>query len=331
MLSPARHRPWLVRSSAAILLAVCAVAAPAVAQTDEAGTIITLPNTPPARTSVKAPSAKVLVESWLDGFGHAPGTRFDDVRYEVISKRVVWTNTGRAMLHMRILPLEGDAVAYAASRCPGRTTPLEAQLFFQWSPHISGWVSHADRGIDSLDPCVKEPLWTADEMAMMVAPPPLPAPPKVTMDEVTTPSPGSADYEGISAAVRPPFEALFGKPIALRYSMLRVAAGYAWVMVGPERTPGKPISAKDWDQALGGCEQDRAEAVAQYWMRKADGQWRIEWGEVNNLCATDSIGYHGWLIGAPPQIVELEEWGEDDFLPLDDPQYFALWWIKPRP
>lgn len=63
-------------------------------------------------------------------------------------------------------------------------------------------------------------------------------------------------------------------------------------------------------------------------MRKAGGSWGVAWGGPAGVCATDSIADLGYLVGAPPQLVERESWSDDSFFPVEDPQFFELWWLK---
>ena len=108
---------------------------------------------------------------------------------------------------------------------------------------------------------------------------------------------------------------------------MKVGAGFAWVSVHPQRPGGKKISAADWKKGGGPCEAD--EPHAQFWMHSQRGRWEIGWGTARDVCATDSNGDQGWVIGAPAQLVDQDGWGEqDDLMPVDNPQYFDLWWLR---
>jgi hypothetical protein len=287
--------------------------------------IITLPNTPPERSADKHPTASALLQTWLDGYGWEEGKRFDQQRYEILDDRVQWNEFGRAFLQFRILPLTGDPVDYAASVCPGRTRPLELQVYFQWTAEdINRWTGLAGRGGDASKPCGDEPLWTADQVEKIVNPPPLPVPPRVTRADVVTPKSGSPLRKAILDGLRPMFEADFGAPVLFKVNEMREAAGFAHVVVHPQRPGGKEIDDKTWTEVTGGCEVGFEDASAEFWMRLRNGTWEVGWS--NAYCPTDSIAYHGYLIGAPPQIVDLDEWGGRDYMPVDDPQYFRLWW-----
>ena len=285
--------------------------------------IVTLPNKPPQRSGNRNPSPLALIETWLAGYGWDKDKRFDLDRYEIVTRRVVWGELGRALLQFRVLPLDGDAMALAAKRCPGRNRPIEMQIYFQWSPDNRLWTALANRGDPGFEACSNEELWTAEQVEMIVNPPPLPLPPKIARSDVMTPQPGSPERKAILDALRPTFEALLGAPIEFRVSSLRVAAGFAWVVVHPQRPNGTPISKEQWSAGVGPCEQDRATAVAQFWMRKRGDGWKVGWS--NGLCASNSIAQQGYLIGAPPQLVDLDEWPGADFMPVEDPQYFELW------
>lgn len=288
--------------------------------------IVRLANRPPQRSPERQPSAAALVESWLSGYGFEQGHRFDIERYEVVDRRVVWQGTaGRAMLRLRVLGPEGDAMALATARCPGRDHPVEAQIFLRWSEDPVGWYPSSGRGDPALTPCADEPLWSEEQVALIVDPPPVPAPPKVSKAEVVTPPPGSPERKAILDTLRPGFEALFGPPIQFRVDEMRVAAGFAWVSVHPQRPDGRDIPDAEWAKALEGCGQTAADGSAQYWMRRVEDRWTIGWGRPTGVCATDSIGEYGWLIGAPPQLADRDDWGGTDFMPIDDPQYFELW------
>lgn len=64
-------------------------------------------------------------------------------------------------------------------------------------------------------------------------------------------------------------------------------------------------------------------------MHKQRGRWEIGWSTMRGVCATDSIGNLGWVIDAPVQMLDHEDWGEhDDLMPVDDPQCFSPWWLK---
>jgi hypothetical protein len=319
-------RAMLFPAAALVLSTLCGVTT-ATAQRgsdlDAAREIVTLPNKPPQRSGNPDPSAQALIETWLAGYGWNKDKRFDLDRYEIVNRRVVWGGFGRALLQYRVLPLDGDAMALAAKRCPGRGRPIEMQIYFQWSPDNKLWTALANRGDPGFEACSNDELWTAEQVEKIVDPPPLPVPPKISRKSVVTPASGSPEREAILDALRPTFEKVLGKPIEFRVSSLRVAAGFAWVVVHPQRANGMPIGKEQWSAAIGPCEQDRATAVAQFWMSKRDDAWKVGWS--NGLCASDSIAHQGYLIGAPPQLVDLDQWPATDFMPVEDPQYFELW------
>jgi hypothetical protein len=293
------------------------------AQAVTAREIVVLPNKPPRRSGDRDPSSRALIETWLGGYGWNKDKRFDLERYEIVNRRVVWSEFGRALLQFRVLPIDGDAMALAARRCPGRNRPIEMQIYFQWSPDNKLWTALASRGDPGFEPCSNDELWTSEQVELIVNPPPLPVPPRIARKDVATPQPGSPERKAILDGLRPAFEKAFGKPVEFKVSSLRVAAGFAWVVVHPQRPNGVPIGKSEWDRAVGHCEQDRANVVAQFWMRKRNDSWGVGWG--NGFCASDSIAGLGYLIGAPPQLVDLDEWPGADFMPVEDPQYFELW------
>ena len=296
---------------------------PAHAQADH--DIITLPNTQPERSGERNPSSRQLLETWLAVYGWGPDKRFDQERYEIMGHRVVWGEFGRAILQFRVLPLEGTAMDLAAQRCPGRKRPIEMQIYYQWTAEdIQLWTALESRGDPGFEACSDDVLWTPEEIEKIVNPPPLPVPPKITMVDVKTPPPGSPLRKAVLDGLRPQFENVFGKPIVFTVRTLRVASGFAWIVVHPQRPNGKQMSASEWNEATGGCDQDLATASSEFWMRERNGKWEVGWG--NGFCASDSIGQMGYLIGAPPQLVELDEWPFTDFMPVEDPQYFKLWW-----
>ena len=288
--------------------------------------IVRLADRKPERSPEREPSAAALAESWLSGYGFEPGHRYDVERYEVLERRIVWQGrAGRALLRLRVLGPEGDAMALATARCPGRSHPIEAQILLRWSEDPKGWYPSTGRSDPALKPCADEPLWSDEQATLVVDPPPLPAPPKVSKAEVTTPAPGTPERKAIMDALRPGFEALFGQPIQFKVNELRVAAGFAWASVHPQRPDGRDIPDAEWAKALDGCEQLASDGSAQFWMRRIEGRWTIGWGRATGVCATDSIADFGYLIGAPPQLLDRDDWGETDFMPVDDPQYFELW------
>jgi hypothetical protein len=318
-------------SSALLSLLVSATPVPLqaemmrMAQADAAPETITLPNKPPERSADRDPSATALLETWLAGYAWDEDKRFDTERYEIISRRVTWKPFGRALLQFRVLPLDGDAMALAAERCPGRNRPIEAQIYFQWTEEYGLWTALGGRGDPASETCPDDELWTADQVEKIVNPPPLPVPPKISAQDVVTPAPGSPERKAILDDVRPAFEKLFGAPIEFQVKTLRVADGFAWATLHPQRPDGEPISEKDWKAAVGECEQNRKTAAAQLWLRQRNGQWTIGWGGPTGVCATDSIADLGYLIGAPPQLVGKDKWDDTEFMPIEDPQYFDLW------
>jgi hypothetical protein len=293
------------------------------AQADTAREIVLLPNKPPERSGERDPSSQALVETWLGGYGWNKDKRFDLERYEIVSRRVVWGEFGRAILQFRVLSLEGDAMTLAAKRCPGRNRPIEMQIYFQWSPDNKLWTALANRGDPGFGSCSNDELWTGEQLELIVNPPPFPVPPKIARKDVVAPPAGSAERKAIMDGLRPTYEKVFGKPVEFKVETLGVAAGFAWVEVHPQRPNGKQINKAEWDAAVGPCEQKLDTVTAQFWMRKRGDGWHVGWG--NGFCPSDSIAQQGYLIGAPPQLVDLDEWPGTDFMPVEDPQYFELW------
>jgi hypothetical protein len=285
--------------------------------------VILLPNKPPQRSGDREPSARALIETWLAGYGWDDSKRLDAERYEIVDRRVSSGQLGRALLQFRVLPLGGDAMALAAQRCPGHNRPIEMQIYFQWSRDNGLWTALANRGDPGFEACSKDELWTREQVELIVNPPPLSPPPTVARKDVVTPPPSSPERKAVLDGLRPTFEAALGKPVEFRVNTLRMAAGFAWVVVHPQRPNGAPISKSDWEKGVGPCEQDRLTAVAQFWMRKRQDGWQVGWG--NGLCASDSIAELGYLVGAPPQLVDLDRWPDTEFMPVEDPQYFNLW------
>lgn len=279
-----------------------------------AGIVETTGNPNPAYAKAREPTARDLIETWRSSNKFMPDKKADRERFEIIDRRVVWRRYGRAFLQFRILSPAGDATSFARARCPGRTRPVEIQVYYQFSHNLKAWVPQGERGESSEGLCSDEKLWTAEQIEKLVDPPPLPIPPRISRRDVTTPRPRSPDRVAIMDALRPRYERLFGGPIVFKVERLRVAAGFAFVVVHPQRPSGAPIEKRAWERALGAdCFQERETVTHEYWMRKLDGVWSI--GLDNNLCATDSIVDQGDLIGAPPQLVDRDEWPEREFMP----------------
>jgi len=209
------------------------------------------------------------------------------------------------------------AVNWVGARCPGRKRPVEIQVFYQWSDFLGAWVPHNTRGEGVDDLCSNGKLWTSDQIERLVNPPPLPAPPNVSRADVVTPRVGSAERAAILNALRSRYEDLFGRSIVFKVETLRVAAGFAFVVVHPKRPNGAPIEKSKWKKALGGeCFQDPLGATHEYWLKKASNGWEI--GVKNDMCADDSISDQGDLIGAPPQLAGMDVWPEREFMPDPD-------------
>jgi hypothetical protein len=272
-----------------------------------------LPNERPQASTDHDPSASALIETWLAGYDWPADKRFDQERYEILTRGV---SLERAILVLRLLSLQGGALALALQRCPGRQTPIDIQIYFEWSNYVSHWVAIDNRGDPGFNACPQPTtLWTKDQLAELLNPPPLPVPPKVDQHDVVTPAPGSLDRTALLDAVRPIYEKLFGKPIVFQVQAIRVAAGYAFIMVHPERPNGSSIEKQVWDAAIGACEQTPASVAQEYWMKKVGGVWTI--GLRNNFCADDSIVDGGDIIGAPPQLVGRTHWDPRLEYPID--------------
>ena len=268
----------------------------------------------PEYSQAQEPSAQQLIETWRSSNKLMPGKRVDLESFEILDRRVVQGKYPRAFLQFRILPPQGDALAFARTRCPGRKRPVEIQVFYQWSDYIGAWVAYRARGAEFEDLCSNDPLWTADWIARLLNPPPLPAPPRISPAEVVTPRPGSPERSAIMNALRPRYEEAFGPPIVFRVETLRVAAGFAFVLVHPQRPNGAPIEQSVWRKAFReGCYQDPTNVSNEYWMKLEGGAWKI--GVKNDVCASDSILQEGDLIGAPPQLIGNDAWREREFPP----------------
>jgi hypothetical protein len=296
----------------------------AAAQAPAGNEIVLLTDRPPHRSGEVHPSARELIETWLAGYGWDNHKRFDQEQYEIIDKRVTRNDKGRAFLQFRVLPLKGDAMSLAAKRCPGRGKPIEMQIYYQWNNNLKLWTALDNRGDPGFKACSKDELWTVEQIDKIVAPPPLPPIAPVALKDVVSPARGSPERGAVLDALRPSFERTFGSPIQFGVDTLRIAGNFAWVIVHPQRPQGRLISEKDWKAGVGNCEQSPASAAGQFWMRKRGGEWQIAW--ENSVCATDSISDIGYLIGAPPQLVGMDAWPDTDFMPVNDPQYFKLWW-----
>ena len=149
---------------------------------------------------------------------------------------------------------------------------------------------------------------------MRISPPPLPAPPRISMSEVRTPGAGAPERAAIMNALRPRYEELFGAPIVFRVETLRMAAGFAFVVVHPQRPNGAAIDRQVWRKALGEpCYQTPQGVAHEYWMKLEGGVWTV--GVKNSMCADDSISQQGDLIGAPPQLAGMSSWPEREFPP----------------
>ncbi len=289
-------------------------ATPAKASADAAELIGPSGNPKPAYAKERYPTAQQLIETWRASNEFMPRKRADTESFKVLDKRVAWGKSGRAFLQFQILSAGGDARAFAISRCPGRTEPVEMQVYYQFSNDLAAWVPLSTRGDGSEDLCFQGKLWNAEQIEYLINPPPLPAPPKVSLGEAVTPPPGSLERTAIMDALRPRYEEVFGKPVAFKVETLRLAAGFAFLRVHPQRPGGSPIEQRIWDKALGEpCFQNPASVSHEYWMQVRDGVWTV--GLKNNMCSDDSISGDGDLIGAPPQLVGKSAWPERESLP----------------
>lgn len=272
----------------------------------------------PTYSGERNPTVLQLIETWRAGNEFMPGKRVDvGQRFEIVDQRVAWGIQGRAVLQFRLLPKAGDAIDWARARCPGRNRAVEIQVYFQYSNELNAWVPQSARGEGSEDLCAGGKLWTADQIKRLVDPPPLPTPPIVLRHDIYTPERGSSERAAIMNALRPRYEELFGKPVIFSVKTLRVVAGFAYVVVHPQRPNGSPIEQKVWAAALGkDCFQDRLGVRHEYWLKREAAVWTI--GVKNDMCADDSIVDQGDLIGAPPQLAGKEKWPVREFLPDPD-------------
>jgi hypothetical protein len=306
------------RRFAWLALAACLCAAPAPAQTAAAPEIVEpTGNLKPEYSKNPNPSSRDLIETWRSANLAIAGKRVDQEKFEILLRRVAPGKVPRAFLQFQIFSAQLDPLAWAAQRCKGRSAPVELQIYYQWSPYLSAWVPLGARGEGDDDLCAQQTLWTADQIEQIVNPKPLPVPPTVSRAQVMTPAAGSPERAAIMDALRPRYESLFGAPIAFRIVKLRVAAGFAFAVVHPERPNGAAITQQVWTKALGKvCFQYPQSVEHEYWMKKEGAVWTI--GLKNGMCADDSISQEGDLIGAPPQLVDLDAWPEREDFPLPE-------------
>lgn len=193
------------RAAMAALAAVwvCCVA-PALAQTG-AGPEIVQPsgNPKPQYSKQKSPSAADLIETWRSANQFLPKRRVDNERFEILDRRVTTGRISRAFLQFRILSAHGDAAASAAAHCPGRTRPIEIQVYFQWNNEAGNWTPLSTRGEGDEDLCSDARLWTPEQIETLVNPAPLPVPPRISRRDVSTPAPGSPERTALMNALRP--------------------------------------------------------------------------------------------------------------------------------
>ena len=306
---PRRRRLRL--AVAGLLIAACAFSAAAA----PAEIVQPTGNPNPEYSKAREPDAQALIETWRSSNKFMTGKRVDRERFAILDRRLaLGGKQPRAFLQFQVLGAQGDALGFAATRCPGRRQPVEIQVFYQWSPDLGAWVAQGVRGEGAEDLCSGGPLWTADQIDRLLNPPPLPTPPRISKADVRTPAAASPERAAIMNALRPRYEALFGPPIVFRVEKLRVAAGFAFVVVHPQRPNGAPIDAAVWKKALGEpCFQEPAGVTHEYWLKQQDGVWAI--GVKNGMCADDSISEEGDLIGAPAQLIGEESWPEREFPP----------------
>ena len=272
----------------------------------------------PVNATAAEPDARALIDTWRASNQYLPGKHVDHERFQILDQRLALGKYKRAFLQFRILPAQGDALAFALARCPGRESPVEIQVFYQWSPDVKGWVAMGVKGDGAENLCgEKGGLWSQEQIERLIHPPALPVPPKIQAEDVVAPPPGSAERAAIMNALRPLYEGLFGPPIQFKVVKLQVAAGFAFVTVHPQRQNGAPIEAANWKKALPDpCFQTPASVEHEYWLRRDKGVWTI--GVKNGLCADDSIIAQGDLIGAPPQLAGMNAWPEREFPPALD-------------
>ncbi len=269
----------------------------------------------PARATSPEPSARELVDTWREANSLLPGKNVDNERFLILDRRFAPGKYPRAFLQFEILPPQGDALAFARARCPGRGRPLVIQVFYQWSDTLRAWVAQGVMGDGAETLCGENAkLWSPGQVESLLHPPALPVPPKILAEDVETPPAGSPERAAITDALRPLYERIFGPPIQFKVKEMRVAADFAYVVVHPQRPDGGPIEAAAWKKALGEpCFQFAATIENEYWMQKRNGAWTV--GVKNGICADDSIIGQGDLIGAPPQLAGLDAWPEREFPP----------------
>jgi hypothetical protein len=266
-------------------------------------------DTKPAYSKEHDPSELALIETWRSGNLLLPQKRVDQERFEIDDRRVVWGQKGRAFLQFRIFSSTLDAVSWASARCPGHKGPVEIQVFYEFSTDLNAWVPQASRGDSSETLCSNQKLWTNEQIAAMVDPSPPPTPRTVAVADIVSPPVGSPERAAIMEALRPHYEALFGKPVVFKTMKLQVAAGFAYVAVHPQRPNGTPIEKQAFDHAFPNtCFQNRFAITNEYWMKKEGSNWTI--GVQSDMCADDSIVEQGYLIGAPPQLAGRDAWPE---------------------
>ncbi len=129
-----------------------------------------------------------------------------------------------------------------------------------------------------------------DDLLTVVIPP---APPKISVSDVSTPAKGSALRKAILLPLHEKLEAEMHKPLEFVIETMNVGGGFAWVTISVNEKGGKPIE----------CVED--DSQSEYWMKLVDGKWKIM---AENYCGSDTIVESGEAIGAPPQLVGGDKW-----------------------
>lgn len=246
-------------------------------------------------TNSDTPSSTELLDIWRyqnQNIVKGKGEKVEVKDFQIKVGKPEHGVSGMAFIRFAPLGDDGKAETWNGLNCKGeKLTDAGIQIYFQRDAKSRRWGTGGTVGSSI---CSTNEQESQSEIAKQLENAPYPTPPKISKADVTEPAKGSPDRKAILDVIREKYVNEASK-IEFQVKTMKMAAGFAWVVVVPQYKNGKLVGCVEGD-----------DLQSEYWMKKVEGKWTIAGG--NGACSGDPSIQTGEQIGAPPQIVGKEKW-----------------------